>query len=362
MEYSISISYLQQSLIKLGYNPGPIDGIFGSATQLSVKLFQKTKGLIVDGIVGNITWDAINKALQNPPTPNPIPTPTKPILKIGSTGAAVRSLQQSLIKLGYNSGQIDGIFGSATQSAVKLFQKNKGLIVDGIVGNATWDVINKALQKPPNPNPTPTPTKPILKIGSTGEAVTYLQQSLTNLGYNPGPVDGIFGSATQSAVKSFQKNKGLIVDGIVGSNTWAALDNPNLLKFNINMFANIQTVGTINKSGINDCTIGTVGQSKRIEAIAITIDNIDLKYNVYIQDIGDIIGKIEGQFEGTMDQSKRIEAITIFAKSIPSGYKLQYQVYVQTIGWQAFKESGQLAGTQGKSLQIEALRIKIVVI
>jgi len=132
------------------------------------------------------------------------------------------------------------------------------------------------------------------------------------------------------------------------------------LQFKINMFANIQDVGKINLSSINDCTIGTVGLSKRIEAIAITIDNVAIKYNVYIQDVGDIVGNIEGEYEGTMGQSKRMEAITIFVQSIPSGYKLQYQVYIKTIGWQAFKESGQLAGTQGKSLQIEALRIRII--
>ena len=130
-------------------------------------------------------------------------------------------------------------------------------------------------------------------------------------------------------------------------------------QFTINMFAHVQAIGNVILSGINDCTIGIVGQSKRIEAIVITIDNVDLKYNVYIQDIGDIVGAIEGEFEGTMGQSKRMEAITMIVKSIPNGYKIQYQVYVQTIGWQGWKESGQLAGTQGKSLQIEALRIRV---
>lgn len=131
-------------------------------------------------------------------------------------------------------------------------------------------------------------------------------------------------------------------------------------QFKINMFAHIQDIGGVNLSGINDCTIGTVGQSKRIEAIAITIENVGIKYNVYIQDVGDIVGKIEGEFEGSMGQARRMEAITIIVNSIPAGYKLQYQVYIKSIGWQAFKESSQLAGTQGKSLQIEALRIRII--
>ena len=121
-----------------------------------------------------------------------------------------------------------------------------------------------------------------IKIGSTGADVVYLQQSLTTLSYNPGPIDGIFGSKTDTAVRSFQKANGLVVDGIVGPATWAAIDaalaNQQGTKFKINMFANMQTTGNVYVSGINDCTIGTASQSKRMEAIAITIDNVDLKY------------------------------------------------------------------------------------
>lgn len=73
-----------------------------------------------------------------------------------------------------------------------------------------------------------------VSIGSTGEDVTYLQQSLTKLGYNPGPIDGIFGSKTGTAVNLFQKDKGLVVDGIVGNNTWTAINTALKLLFTIN--------------------------------------------------------------------------------------------------------------------------------
>ena len=142
------------------------------------------------------------------------------IIRIGSTGEAVRYLQESLTKLGFSPGPIDGSFGPKTQTAVISFQTAKGLVVDGIVGNNTWAAIDKALQNPP----APTSSHPILRNGSTGEAVRYLQESLTKLGYNPGPIDGIFGPKTKTAVRSFQIAKGLVVDGIVGNNTWAAID------------------------------------------------------------------------------------------------------------------------------------------
>lgn len=62
-----------------------------------------------------------------------------------------------------------------------------------------------------------------LKCGSTGADVKKLQTALNGEGYKL-TVDGIFGAATTSAVKDFQTRKGLIVDGVVGEKTWAALN------------------------------------------------------------------------------------------------------------------------------------------
>ena len=64
--------------------------------------------------------------------------------------------------------------------------------------------------------------KRTLSYGSSGEEVKELQKSLNNMGYSL-DVDGKFGTKTQNAVKSYQKNNGLSVDGIVGNNTWASL-------------------------------------------------------------------------------------------------------------------------------------------
>jgi peptidoglycan hydrolase-like protein with peptidoglycan-binding domain len=65
---------------------------------------------------------------------------------------------------------------------------------------------------------------PVLKKGSKGEAVKRLQQSLYQLGYDPGTVDGIFGPKTESAVKAFQRSAGIDVDGIVGEITWTTIE------------------------------------------------------------------------------------------------------------------------------------------
>ena len=71
----------------------------------------------------------------------------------------------------------------------------------------------------------------MLSYGSSGDDVKELQKALNNSGYSL-DVDGIFGTKTQSAVKEYQKSKGLSVDGIVGNNTWTSLSNSTVSKKN----------------------------------------------------------------------------------------------------------------------------------
>lgn len=138
------------------------------------------------------------------------------LLKVGSTGTAVKTLQNNLNTLGYNCGTTDGIFGTNTKNAVKAFQKNQNIEVDGIVGSVTAARISAALA---NENDG------LLKYGSRGDAVRNIQSSLNAIGYNAGSTDGIFGRNTESAVKNFQKTYGLEVDGIVGKETLAKLES-----------------------------------------------------------------------------------------------------------------------------------------
>jgi len=137
----------------------------------------------------------------------------EPQLKKGSTGEAVRELQTALKALGYDVGAVDGQFGASTESAVKKFQSDRGIPADGIVGPITWLNIDEADQ-----------SHPTLKKGSTGNPVRRLQKRISLGGWDTGGVDGIFGSSTEAAVKRFQGDNGLAVDGIVGPATWAKVD------------------------------------------------------------------------------------------------------------------------------------------
>ena len=139
-------------------------------------------------------------------------TTTRRTLSLGSTGEDVKDLQTVLnATVAYNSLVVDGVFGNLTKEAVMAFQKQYGLTIDGIVGDQTWAVVD-------------TIVRTTLSFGSTGEDVEYLQRRLNGIGFGSLVVDGIFGVATEEAVKKFQKYYGLTVDGIVGSQTWAKLE------------------------------------------------------------------------------------------------------------------------------------------
>ena len=134
---------------------------------------------------------------------------SEPVLRPGSTGEAVRELQQALEGLGYDPGPVDGQFGARTEDAVKAFQTAQGIAADGIVGDVTWINIDEADM-----------SDPTIRRGSTGNPVRRAQKRLTLGGYDTGGVDGVFGANTEAAVRRFQGDRALTVDGVVGPRTW----------------------------------------------------------------------------------------------------------------------------------------------
>lgn len=114
-----AVTTLQYALRAKGYGI-TADGVFGAGTLNAVKAYQRSAGLVVDGIVGTNTW-----------------TKVLPALRLGSTGDAVRALQIELRAHGH-SVTVDGIFGAGTRSAVIAYQTANRLSADGIVGTQTW--------------------------------------------------------------------------------------------------------------------------------------------------------------------------------------------------------------------------------
>lgn len=148
----------------------------------------------------------------------------------GSTGASVENLQNFLNWAGYDCGTPDGSFGAKTDSAVKAWQTDACLSVDGRFGKASLAAAQTFVpSKPPikyvkvaapakkaYSGPWPTLPKKGLKKKSKGTQVKYMQQFLNWYGIKC-KTDGKFGNATKKAVKKFQKSVGLKQDGVFGN-------------------------------------------------------------------------------------------------------------------------------------------------
>jgi hypothetical protein len=123
-------------------------------------------------------------------------------LSRGDESPFVEILQHLLRARGFGL-EVDGVFGAVTEQAVRQFQGNQGIAVDGIVGPVTWSRLFITVRR-----------------GSTGEAVKGVQVRMNLRQADPIAVDGDFGPLTEQAVREFQSDQGIEIDGIVGPITW----------------------------------------------------------------------------------------------------------------------------------------------
>jgi peptidoglycan hydrolase-like protein with peptidoglycan-binding domain len=141
-------------------------------------------------------------------------------LQHGSEGDLVAALQEALNEQGYDLA-VDGIFGEGTDAAVRDFQAESDLDVDGIVGPDTLAALG--LEEVAASHGKRRQANVVyLEHGNTGSAVRTLQHALVAAGYEL-DVDGVFGANTDATVRDFQRQNDLDADGVVGPNTWAAL-------------------------------------------------------------------------------------------------------------------------------------------
>lgn len=171
-----------------------------------LNIWQYTSKGHVNGINGNVDMNIMYDDVPEPtlgPTPTPTPTP--------SGDETIRNIQKWCNTYGTGIAE-DGYYGPQTKKAiVKVYQTelnkqyNAGLVVDGIFGTATKS------------------KTPVVKQGAKGNITKAIQAMLYCKGYDTNGVDGIYGSGTAGAVKSFQKNNGLSADSIFGKNTAAKL-------------------------------------------------------------------------------------------------------------------------------------------
>lgn len=161
------------------------------------------------------------------PKPEVVPTTTpspKPTIQTGSEGEDVKLVQRFLGIPQSEPGY--GHFGPKTETAVREYQRRQGLTVDGVVGPRTWGRILSGLHGSASGASRPDgASRPTLRRGSEGEHVKTVQGYLNRVfpAYSRLRVDGAFGEGTEQVVREFQRRSGLVVDGVIGAETWKRL-------------------------------------------------------------------------------------------------------------------------------------------
>lgn len=160
------------------------------------------------------------------------------VLGLGDRGPAVADVQTALRSLGLlpdGDGATEppvpqamailpdvalhaAVFDDATELAVRHFQQNRGLSVDGRVGEETYRALNEARWSLGDRLLRYDPERPV-----RGDDVISLQERVHELGYDAGPVDGVFGPETEMGLRAFQRDYGLAADGTCGPATLRAL-------------------------------------------------------------------------------------------------------------------------------------------
>lgn len=203
------------------------------------------QGLTPYEILQRYFGDNINIVFNAPVGDGTPSYPGRPLTR-GSVGEDVRTIQQQLERIRRNYPaipritEISNVFDQETEDAVRTFQRIFNLEEDGIVGKATWykikmiyngvkslsEITSEGLTIPEAQRVYPE----VLRLGDTGLNVETVRFYLAFLGYflpqvPPIPITDTFDEAMLDAVYAFQSAYGLTVDGVVGRNTWNALQN-----------------------------------------------------------------------------------------------------------------------------------------
>ena len=249
-----AVTAMQQRLIELGWLSGSADGDYGKNTVNAVKAFQNAAGLSATGDADSNTLSVLYSgsapaytapavtdvpATEPPVAPTDAPAVTDPpidegytVLSNGSTGDAVKRLQQRLIDLGWLTGSADGDYGDATAQAVAAFQYQIAQPQDGVAGVELQERLFAA-------DAHAYVEYQDLAEGDTGEAVLAVQMRLIELGYldnTEANTDGEYGPLMSNAIALLQSNSGALpedVDGVCDIEFQNFLFSDNALAYSL---------------------------------------------------------------------------------------------------------------------------------
>ncbi len=191
----------QEKLIGMGYLKDKADGILGLNTAAALREYQRDQGLPETGILDEETQESLNREAREE-------------YKRGDRGDGVKRYQRRLSKAGYLTEDADGVFGEATEKAVKDFQKDNDITVTGRIDAKTQKSLNAV-----------SLGNGELRVGDSGGKVARLQNLLTLHGFAVGSMDGVFGSSTETQLRAFQRYRGIKETGVADDVVWECLED-----------------------------------------------------------------------------------------------------------------------------------------
>lgn len=195
---SAEVKALQERLRVAGFFYSNSSDFYGPLTEAAVKRFQEANGLNPDGIAGAATLAKLPSAGVGFGEENPQPVKlARDTLRRGDRGNDVKVLQEQLVEAGYLKGSVDGIYGAATEDAVRRFQQVQYLATSGIAGSTTRGKLAQ-----------------VIGYGAKAETLSSanvrdLQVRLKERGFYNGPVNGLLGTETRTAIAQAQEFYGV---------------------------------------------------------------------------------------------------------------------------------------------------------
>lgn len=233
---SNDIKTIERRLAKLGYDVGKIDGVYSQQTAKAVKAFRADQSNVPDGpgylaknaraVLAKESAALEHHAERRRHTPTAaqrradVTTAQAAAKKdaagmtgfgVGAKGAAVKNVQAHLAAAGFSPKHQNGVFDERTEGALKAFQRRSGLEATGRVTPQTWKALQKSLIL------SSKAAAPSQALYERSGAVKASETLLKKLGFNPGKIDGLFDKKTRNAVRAFEKQQGLKVDGVISA-------------------------------------------------------------------------------------------------------------------------------------------------
>lgn len=191
--YSPVVYSIQQELSAKGYNPGPIDGAYGSRTGAAIQAYQRDQGLAVTGQPSQSLLDHLRGSAAAQPVPQ---TPL-------ADAQSIIRLQRDLERLGYNV-EVNGLLDTRTREAIRAFERDKGYRVTGEASEYVMDSARTAVR---------TERREERENVLASDSVARIQLGLQARGYPVGNTNGTLDAETRNAIRAYQRDRGLTVTG-----------------------------------------------------------------------------------------------------------------------------------------------------